>query len=101
MSEYNKRQFHRISTAIEDFESGAINLRRFIATIEGLNAALEKPGEVWDKVFHEVHLRLEQVSARVVVEGQAAPSMEEHSIVAKALSDLKGALEAVDVGASR
>lgn len=79
--------------AIEDFESGAINLRRLVAEIEGLNAALENPDSAWRGAFHDAHLKLEQVNAQTIIAARNTLTDDEIELVANVLVDLKRALQ--------
>ena len=63
MSDYDRRQLVLMSSQIESYRQGQLDLATLIQRLEGLLNALESVEQSWKEAFHEDWFTLEQVFA--------------------------------------
>lgn len=86
---YDKRQYNLMSERLRRFEEGASDLSSLVAGLDSLLECLEVPDEEWKQRFRSEWGTLEQVYAVALHHGQTELSVEEETLVNRAVCAIK------------
>lgn len=100
MSEYDQRQYKRMSVLLAEFDGSVFGLRKIIADLEALVGCLQDADKAWKQTVWNRIGALEQVNAVMLDQGRETMNETDRAIVDNAIKELVGLVDEVKVEGS-